>query len=211
MNYAVLLLAAGKGTRSGLGYDKMFMVLKNGKTVLQHSMELFLSDPRCQEIVVVTNKKDMPKILKSAESGHVVMVNGGVRRQDSVINGLMAIKEETVLIHDGARPYLSLDEIDALLEAMNTEEAAILGVAPRGSVKKVVDGYISKSIDKTSHVIAQTPQAFRTQFIIKCYLKAEQMRLEADDDAEIVELVSQAKIKVVLGSRNNERINVVDK
>ncbi|MBS3973206.1 MAG: 2-C-methyl-D-erythritol 4-phosphate cytidylyltransferase [Erysipelotrichia bacterium] len=209
MNYAVLLLAAGKGTRSGLGYDKMFMVLKNGKTVLQHSMELFLSDPRCQEIVVVTNKKDMPKILKSAESGHVVMVNGGVRRQDSVINGLMAIKEETVLIHDGARPYLSLDEIDALLEAMNTEEAAILGVAPRGSVKKVVDGYISKSIDKTTHVIAQTPQAFRTQFIIKCYLKAEQMRLEADDDAEIVELVSQAKIKVVLGSRNNERINVV--
>jgi 2-C-methyl-D-erythritol 4-phosphate cytidylyltransferase len=209
MNYAVLLLAAGKGTRSGLGYDKMFMVLKNGKTVLQHSMELFLSDPRCQEIVVVTNKKDMPKILKSADSGHVVMVNGGVRRQDSVINGLMAIKEETVLIHDGARPYLSLDEIDALLEAMDTEEAAILGVAPRGSVKKVVDGYISKSIDKTMHVIAQTPQAFKTQFIIKCYLKAEQMRLEADDDAEIVELVSQAKIKVVLGSRNNERINVV--
>jgi 2-C-methyl-D-erythritol 4-phosphate cytidylyltransferase len=209
MNYAVLLLAAGKGTRSGLGYDKMFMVLKNGKTVLQHSMELFLSDPRCQEIVVVTNKKDMPKILKSSESGHVVMVNGGVRRQDSVINGLMAIKEETVLIHDGARPYLSIDEIDALLEAMQSEEAAILGVAPRGSVKKVVDGYISKSIDKTSHVIAQTPQAFRTQFIIKCYLKAEQMRLEADDDAEIVELVSQAKIKVVLGSRNNERINVV--
>jgi 2-C-methyl-D-erythritol 4-phosphate cytidylyltransferase len=209
MNYAVLLLAAGKGTRSGLGYDKMFMVLKNGKTVLQHSMELFLSDPRCQEIVVVTNKKDMPKILKSSESGHVVMVNGGVRRQDSVINGLMAIKEETVLIHDGARPYLSIDEIDALLEAMQSEEAAILGVAPRGSVKKVVDGYISKSIDKTSHVIAQTPQAFRTQFIIKCYLKAEQMRLEADDDAEIVELVSQAKIKAVLGSRNNERINVV--
>ncbi len=209
MNYAVLLLAAGKGTRSGLGYDKMFMVLKNGKTVLQHSMELFLSDPRCKEIVVVTNKKDMPKILKSSESGHVVMVNGGVRRQDSVINGLMAIKEDTVLIHDGARPYLSLDEIDALLEAMESEEAAILGVAPRGSVKKVVDGYISKSIDKSSHVIAQTPQAFKTPFIIKCYLKAEQQRLEADDDAEIVELVSSAKIKVVSGSRNNERINVV--
>ncbi|MBS3987335.1 MAG: 2-C-methyl-D-erythritol 4-phosphate cytidylyltransferase [Erysipelothrix sp.] len=209
MNYAVLLLAAGKGTRSGLGYDKMFMVLKNGKTVLQHSMELFLSDPRCKEIVVVTNKKDMPKILKSSDSGHVVMVNGGIRRQDSVINGLMAIKEDTVLIHDGARPYLSLDEIDALLEAMESEEAAILGVAPRGSVKKVVDGYISKSIDKSSHVIAQTPQAFKTPFIIKCYLKAEQQRLEADDDAEIVELVSSAKIKVVSGSRNNERINVV--
>lgn len=209
MNYAVLLLAAGKGTRSGLGYDKMFMVLKNGKTVLQHSMELFLSDPRCKEIVVVTNKKDMPKILKSSDSCHVVMVNGGIRRQDSVINGLMAIKEDTVLIHDGARPYLSLDEIDALLEAMESEEAAILGVAPRGSVKKVVDGYISKSIDKSSHVIAQTPQAFKTPFIIKCYLKAEQQRLEADDDAEIVELVSSAKIKVVSGSRNNERINVV--
>ncbi len=209
MNYAVLLLAAGKGTRSGLGYDKMFMVLKNGKTVLQHSMELFLSDPRCKEIVVVTNKKDMPKILKSSDSGHVVMVNGGIRRQDSVINGLMAIKEDTVLIHDGARPYLSLDEIDALLEAMESEEAAILGVAPRGSVKKVVDGYISKSIDKSSHVIAQMPQAFKTPFIIKCYLKAEQQRLEADDDAEIVELVSSAKIKVVSGSRNNERINVV--
>lgn len=209
MNYAVLLLAAGKGTRSGLGYDKMFMVLKNGKTVLQHSMELFLSDPRCKEIVVVTNKKDMPKILKSSDSGHVVMVNGGIRRQDSVINGLMAIKEDTVLIHDGARPYLSLDEINALLEAMESEEAAILGVAPRGSVKKVVDGYISKSIDKSSHVIAQTPQAFKTPFIIKCYLKAEQQRLEADDDAEIVELVSSAKIKVVSGSRNNERINVV--
>lgn len=210
MNYAVLLLAAGKGTRSGLGYDKMFMVLKNGKTVLQHSMELFLADSRCKEIVVVTNKKDMPKILKAAESGHVVMVNGGIRRQDSVINGLMAIKEDTVLIHDGARPYLSLTEVNELLDAMVEEEAAILGIPPRGSVKKVIDGYVSESIDKASHIIAQTPQAFKTALIIKCYLKAEQMRIEADDDAQIVELVSQARIKVVLGSANNERINTVE-
>ena len=206
MNYSVLILAAGKGTRMGLGYNKMFFHMDDGETVLQHSIQLFLQDPRCKQIVVVTNRADMSKIVLHAESGKIVMVNGGDRRQDSVMNGLMAVKEEVVLIHDGARPYVEIDAIDRLLDEMEHERACILGIKVKDTIKKVKNGYIVQTVDREEHMLAQTPQAFQTTFIINCYAKAMQDKIEATDDAQIVEIVSKEKVKVVMGSTTNTKI-----
>lgn len=206
MNYSVLILAAGKGTRMGLGYNKMFYCMDDGETVLQHSIQLFLQDSRCNQIVVVTNRADMPKIVLTSDSGKLVMVNGGDRRQDSVMNGLMAVKEEIVLIHDGARPYVKLDAIDRLLEAMEHEKACILGIKVKDTIKKVRDGYIVQTVDREEHMLAQTPQAFQTSFIIDCYIKAINNHIEATDDAQIVEKVSDVRVRILEGSQSNTKI-----
>lgn len=206
MNYSVLILAAGKGTRMGLGYNKMFFSMDDGETVLQHSIQLFLHDTRCKQIIVVTNRADMSRIVLQADTGKIVMVNGGDRRQDSVMNGLMAVKENVVLIHDGARPYVELDAIDRLLHAMETERACILGIKVKDTIKKVKNGYIVETVDRDEHILAQTPQAFETSLIIDCYAKAMMNKIEVTDDAQIVEKTSREKVLIVEGSRRNTKI-----
>lgn len=206
MNYAVLLLAAGKGTRMGLGYNKMFFNLDDGETVLTHSIQLFLHDDRCKQIVIVTNKTDMPKIVSKSDSGKIVMVNGGNRRQDSVMNGLMAIKEDVVLIHDGARPYVKMEAINRLLEGVSEHKACVLAIKPKDIIKEVKDGFVVKTIESENYMLIQTPQAYKTTFIINCYTKAILNNFESTDDAEMVELVSDEKIKVVDGNYSNYKI-----
>lgn len=206
MNYSALIVAAGKGTRMGLGYNKMFYMLKGGKTVLEQTMELFLNDEQCKQIVIVTNRTDMPKIVKSNESGKIVSVNGGDTRQESVFNGLMAVKEDVVLIHDGARPWLQRPLVDRLLSAMETEKAAILAVKVKDTIKKVVGNYIERTVNRDDHVLAQTPQAFHTTFILDCYQKAFALGIEATDDAQIVEMCSEQRVRVVEGSYANIKI-----
>jgi len=210
MDYSVLIVAAGKGTRMGLGYNKMFFTLKDGKTVLDQSIELFLHDVRCRQIVIVTNRVDMPRIVKSSESGKIVSVNGGDTRQDSVYNGLMAITEEIVLIHDGARPWLEIDCVNRLLEAMETEKACILAVDVKDTIKKVVGDYIANTVNREEHVLAQTPQAFLTSFILDCYHQAFAKHILATDDAQIVEMCSDQPIRVVKGDYKNIKITTQD-
>ncbi len=210
MDYSVLIVAAGKGTRMGLGYNKMFFTLKDGKTVLDQSIELFLHDVRCRQIVIVTNRVDMPRIVKSSESGKIVSVNGGDTRQDSVYNGLMAITEEIVLIHDGARPWLEIDCVNRLLKAMETEKACILAVDVKDTIKKVAGDYIANTVNREEHVLAQTPQAFLTSFILDCYHQAYAKHILATDDAQIVEMCSDQPIRVVKGDYKNIKITTQD-
>ena len=71
MNYSVLIVAAGKGTRVGLGYNKMFYYMRRyGLTVLEKVTQVFLEDPRCKQIVIVTNRTDMHKVVLEHKQGH---------------------------------------------------------------------------------------------------------------------------------------------
>ncbi|NLW29160.1 MAG: 2-C-methyl-D-erythritol 4-phosphate cytidylyltransferase [Erysipelothrix sp.] len=211
MNYTALIVAAGKGTRTGLGYNKMFYVLKKYQmTVLEKTTKLFLDDDRCTQVVIVTNPVDMKDIVLGHENEKIVHVNGGPRRQDSVLQGLMATREEVVLIHDGARPWLEMENVNALLEAMETERAAVLAVKLKDTIKVVKDGYIHHTIDREQLMSAQTPQAFNTDLIIECYIKAKNENIFATDDAQIVEMCSNIKIKVVEGSYLNNKITTKD-
>ncbi len=211
MNYTALIVAAGKGTRTGLGYNKMFYVLKKYQmTVLEKTTKLFLEDDRCKQVVIVTNPVDMKDVVLGHENEKIVHVNGGARRQDSVLQGLMATSEDVVLIHDGARPWLEIENVNLILEAMETEKAAILAVKLKDTIKVVKDGYIHHTIDREQLMSAQTPQAFKTDMIIECYIKAKNEGIFATDDAQIVELCSDVKIKVIEGSYLNNKITTKD-
>jgi len=209
MEYSALIVAAGQGKRMGLGYNKVFYPLKEGSTVLQKTVAIFLEDKRCKQIVVVMNQDDMSRCIMENDSGKILYVLGGERRQDSVMNGLMAVSEDYVLIHDGARPFLSKEAINQILEALKTEQACLLAVAAKDTIKEIKDGYVVKTLQRSDLVQAQTPQAFHTEFILACYKKAGDRGFIVTDDAQVVELVSDVKIKVVEGDYQNIKITTM--
>lgn len=206
MKYSALIVAAGQGTRLNLGYNKIFYKLNNGKTVLDTVLETFFNDEKCQQLVVVLNSQDLYQQSKCQLTGKTVYVLGGKRRQDSVLNGLMAVTEKYVLIHDGARPYLRQELIDSVLNKLEEHQACIPVVALKDTIKKVNNDKAIETLDRSQLAAIQTPQGFHTDVIFNAYLKAEEAKLEVTDDAQVIELTSDIPIATVLGDYNNLKI-----
>lgn len=209
MNYSAIVLCAGKGSRSGLTYNKMLYRFKN-KTVYEMTMEIFLNDERCKQIVVVTKEEELDDLKKLISSKKIDYVFGGKERQDSVYNGLQVVKEDYVLIHDGARPYLKKENIDDILECLNKNDACLLVVPVKDTIKVCIDGNIVKTLPREQLVQAQTPQAFKTELIKRCYQKGKDENYIATDDASLVEYFENIEVKAVLGSYSNIKITTPD-
>ncbi|MFQ9668342.1 2-C-methyl-D-erythritol 4-phosphate cytidylyltransferase [Thomasclavelia spiroformis] len=209
MNYSAIVLCAGKGSRSGLTYNKMLYRFKN-KTVYEMTMEIFLNDERCKQIVVVTKEEELDDLKKLISSKKIDYVFGGKERQDSVYNGLQVVKEDYVLIHDGARPYLKKENIDDILECLNKNDACLLVVPVKDTIKVCIDGNILKTLPREQLVQAQTPQAFKTELIKRCYQKGKDKNYIATDDASLVEYFENIEVKAVLGSYSNIKITTPD-
>ena len=207
MNYTALILAAGQGTRMNLGYNKMFYEIEKGKTILDKTIELFQQDDRCRQIVLVMNQDDVTEYAKKVRwSQSILIIRGGNTRQESVLNGLKGVSEEIVLIHDGARCYLSLKSIDDCLEALKKYDACLLMVPCKDTIKEVKNGIVEKTLDRSVLNQAQTPQAFKTELIIDCYSKAQEDGFQATDDAQIAEKYSDVKIAAVMGDYGNIKV-----
>lgn len=206
MNYTALVIATGKNTAMNQGYRKVFGSLKEGLTVLDQSLAPFIADDRCRQIVIVTNRVDMAKIVSGHGDSRILSVMGGKSRQESVYNGLMAAMEDLVLIHEATRPWLSLESIDRLLAVMTENEAACLAVRLQSSIKHVNDGYVDYTLSHEDYVVAQTPQAFKTSVVLMAYHKALQSKTEFLDDSEAVAAMSQVRVRVVQDIINNARI-----
>lgn len=206
MKYSVVIVAAGKGSRMKLGYNKVYAPLPNGKAILAETMSIFQQDEDCTEIIVVTEPETFLHMTKGHWPSKVVVASGGATRQESVSHGLMAVKEDIVMIHDGARPYLDKDSLSALKKTMETEEAACLSMPCKDTIAVVKDGYIYQALDRSTLCAAQTPQVFRTSLIMQCMRKAVQEHFVGTDDCSLVMKWSQAKIAVVEGSYANKKI-----
>lgn len=209
MNYSAIVLCAGKGSRSGLTYNKMLYRFKN-KTVYEMTMDIFLNDERCKQIVVVTKEEELDDLKKLISSKKIDYVFGGKERQDSVYNGLQVVKEDYVLIHDGARPYLKKENIDDILECLNKNNACLLVVPVKDTIKVCMDGNIVKTLPREQLVQAQTPQAFKIELIKRCYQKGKDQNYIATDDASLVEYFENIEVKAVLGSYSNIKITTPD-
>ena len=207
MKYNVILLAAGKGSRSGLSYNKVFYPITDSKTVLDCSLDLVLADADCTGIIIVCAEYEEDKMKKEyCRSPLISTCIGGATRQESVYNGLAMVKEDYVFIHDGARPYVKQQQIEDLKKTLEMEDACLLMVPSTDTSKIVEDGYVKETLVRSTVYNAQTPQCFKTDLIKKCYQKGKEERKEATDDAQLVEWYSDVPVKAVLSDPSNIKI-----
>ncbi len=136
-------------------------------------------------------------------------MRGGDTRQHSIYNALCAVKGELVLIHDGARPFVTPKQISDVAEALYENDAAALGIPVTDTIKTVENGYITGTVDRSALVSIQTPQGFKTEIIKKAHEIAKNNGLSVTDDCALCENIG-IKIKVVCGSPSNIKLTTPD-
>lgn len=206
MEYSAIILAAGKGSRTNLEYNKVFYKFSDGQVLLLKTLSRFLDDKSCTQIVIVSTPDEIEIIQEMIDDERITYTYGGETRQDSVYNGLQKVSNEFVMIHDGARCFISAKEIENCKKALEENDACLLMVPAIDTIKKVVDGYVVNTPLRSELYAAQTPQCFKTELIKECYQKAKDEGAIASDDASLVELYSDVKIKVVKGEYANKKV-----
>ena len=207
MNYSAVILAAGKGSRTNLEYNKVFFTFKDGEKLLAKTIKPFLRDERCTQLIIVCGEFEKEIVEEIVpEDSRICYTYGGATRQDSVYNGLKLVENEYVMIHDGARCYVSSEEINRCVETLEKEDACLLMVPSIDTIKVVEDGYVKSTPVRSTLYYAQTPQCFKTELIKTCYQKGKEEGWQASDDTSLVERYSDVKVKVVIGEYANKKV-----
>jgi 2-C-methyl-D-erythritol 4-phosphate cytidylyltransferase/2-C-methyl-D-erythritol 2,4-cyclodiphosphate synthase len=205
-----LVVAAGRGSRFGGERPKQYLSL-GGQTVLRHAVSALAGHPRIAGVQVMIRPEDRA-LFDDAVAGLKVLppVAGGFARQDSVRFGLEALAPyhpQTVLIHDGARPFPSAALIDRIIEGLAQAPAAIPCLPLRDTIKRAEGRLIQTTVDRSSLWRAQTPQAFDFEAILAAHRAVEGRELT--DDAAVAEAAGLSPV-LVDGDENNLKITTVD-
>jgi len=206
-----IIVAAGRGSRMGLGYNKVFADLR-GRPVLDHTISAFVHSGLVGTLILTINPDDEKKAasicMPYKKDLNIIIAYGGAERQDSVYNGLQAVPDnvEVVLIHDGARPFIDRRIIEDSISNALAYGAACAGVPAKDTIKIVDDGKTVVSTPERSALgQAQTPQSFKKDIILSAYKYACENGIRGTDDAGIAE---KAGFKVVMfeGSYRNIKL-----
>jgi len=205
----VVIVAAGTAQRMA-GINKLFAPLR-GKPLLAWSVDTCQGYSLVQQIVLVLNDKDLARGQKLKEERGWSKVNlcpGGSRRQDSVREGLKQLRDcDLVLIHDGARPFLTSDLIEDGLKIAEQTGAALAAVPVKDTIK-LANGerLVGETLQRDRLWAAQTPQIFRFDMITMAY---ENLIVEITDDATAVEL-SGYKVQLYMGDYQNIKVTTTE-
>ena len=166
MNSAIIV-AGGSGNRFGGKIPKQFIKIDN-QEILSFSVNTFLEHPKIDEVIIVSHLKWI-KIVSDNYS-YCKVVEGGKRRQDSSLNGIRATSENTenVLIHDAARPFISLTIISDCLEALNKCNGSAPIMSTTDSLIRLDNGN-ANYVDRSKIYEVQTPQCFKKDLILKVF------------------------------------------
>lgn len=203
MSVWALIMAAGSGTRMGLGENKVLLPL-GGLPVLVRSVRAF--DGLVDGVMVVTHPKDMPTI-RSWLPG-VSLTAGGATRQQSVLMGLRALDADVdiVLVHDAARPLVDADTIRRCIDSARLYGSGVAGMPVKDTIKRVdADGIVCQTPPRDMLWNAQTPQAFRVQPLRKAIEIMEVRGEAATDDASVMEAIGRT-VRMVEGSYRNIKL-----
>ncbi|WP_333861708.1 2-C-methyl-D-erythritol 4-phosphate cytidylyltransferase [Clostridium sp.] len=213
-NYAVIV-AAGKGKRMKLPVNKQFINIQ-GKPVLYYSINEFSKSSLIDKIVVVCAEDEIEycrqEIIEKYNFNKVVkIVSGGEERQNSVFNGLKVLENcDVVLIHDGARPFVTNKIIKDGIRYSNMYGACACGVMPKDTIKiKGKDGFSFKTLERKELFIVQTPQCFNYDLIYDCYKRLLNKKVQVTDDTMVVEYFGN-KVYLYEGSYDNIKITTAE-
>lgn len=206
MDCIALVVAAGRGRRFGGELPKQYHRLAD-RTVLAHSLAAFATHPQVRAVRAVIHPDDR-ELYDEAAAGLALLepVPGGASRQDSVRLGLESLAEApptTVLIHDGARPFVDAALVDRVLAALDRHPGAVPSLPVSDTVKRGVDGLVAATVDRTGLWRAQTPQGFRYPDILAAHRRA--IGSELTDDAAVAEACGMT-VALVAGSEENIKI-----
>ncbi len=204
-----VIVAAGSSQRMG-GIDKIFAPL-GGKPVLARVVDIFQRCESIYQIVVVLSQQNLEqgrKLVAEQEWTKVSVCVGGDRRQDSVAAGLSHLNPcDWVVIHDGARPLVTVDLIERGLEEAIETGAAIAAVPVTDTIKVAGDDWLVQGTPPRQHLWAvQTPQVFRSGIITEAYRQAKG---EVTDDSTLVEQLGH-RVKLYMGSYGNIKVTTPD-
>lgn len=205
--FAAVLPAGGLGKRMGGNLPKQMLEL-GGRPIWRHSVETFLAHPGINQVVLVV-PTDWRSYFEDELAGEdVTLVEGGQERWESVRNGVYVLDADIrwVLVHDVARPFLSEDIIDAVLERTHWG-ANIVAKPVVDTVKIVNNGLIEKTVDRSQVWLAQTPQSCEVSVLKSCYerMKNEVLPFAPTDEASILEHYG-VPVSIVPGSTRNDKI-----
>jgi len=211
---AVIILAAGSSSRMS-GIKKEFFKLETGISVLGTSVKTFVSVPQVDTIVIAVQqgsenaaREALPLCLLESHKPKIQFVTGGSSRRASVFNALSFLEDSNpcyVLIHDGARPWVSAHLIEKTIAAVK-EYGAVVPLLPITDTPKECDGQFVKNHLKRANVgIAQTPQAFKFTQIFEAHKKAAEVDEDFTDDAEIWGKFT-GQVAVIPGEADNKKI-----
>jgi 2-C-methyl-D-erythritol 4-phosphate cytidylyltransferase len=210
MKASAIIVAGGAGKRMGADVPKQLLML-HGVSILERTIRPFLACREIVEVVVVAAEEIMSKALKitswmKAECT-IRVVQGGKERQDSVWNGLAALSPESgiVAIHDGVRPFVTPGLIGECIEAVARWGAVTVMRPVKETVKRVENGIVIETPDRSKLWITQTPQVFRTALIREAHERARKEGYSGTDDSILVERLGN-KVHVIEGSDMNIKI-----
>jgi 2-C-methyl-D-erythritol 4-phosphate cytidylyltransferase len=190
---------------------KQFIEIKK-KPLLVYTLEKFEKCNLIDEIILVVPDEYVGltsyQVVDVFDFGKIrKIVSGGKERQDSVHKALLSLPGNTdiVTIHDGVRPFVSMEKIVKSIEMCQKDRAVILALPINETVKRVEDEVIITTLDREKLWVAQTPQTFEYKLILEAYKKAEQDDFIGTDDSSLVERLG-FKVKVLEGEYENIKI-----
>jgi 2-C-methyl-D-erythritol 4-phosphate cytidylyltransferase/2-C-methyl-D-erythritol 2,4-cyclodiphosphate synthase len=202
-----IVVAGGAGTRLGSDRPKAFVKLC-GRLLLTHSVEMLDDHPAVDGIILVVPEGwEEPATLLADDlaAGKVAAaVTGGRTRAESVAAGLAAVpaNADLILVHDAARPFASPELVSRVLEGIFDSDGAVPGLPLTDTVKRVADGRVVETLDRSQLVSVQTPQAFSAQALRSAFAGAG---ADATDCASLIERAG-GSVTVVAGERGNVKI-----
>jgi 2-C-methyl-D-erythritol 4-phosphate cytidylyltransferase len=210
---AAIIVAAGQGSRMGGTLSKQYLPL-DGAPILRRTIDAFIDSALFNEIIAVVAADDIDYCREHVLKGlppalPLRLVAGGRERQESVCNGLKALggrDDDAVLIHDGVRPFVSVEALARCLATVQLHGAGILAVPVRDTLKVAdEDGCIAKTFNRAGTWQAQTPQGFRLGLIREAHRRAREENFCGTDDAQLVERLGR-RVMIVAGQRSNIKI-----
>lgn len=190
---SAVVLAGGRGKRMGCSKSKQYIDL-NGKPILYYTLYLFINNENIDNVILVIPEDELEFCRKEVLDKYNLKVDliafGGKERKDSVYSGLKkAYGSDIVLIHDGARPFVSKRIIEDGIKYASMYGAAAPGVTPKDTIKiKSEDDFSLETPNRNNLVAVQTPQVFDYNLIFNCHEKVRKQHIEVTDDTMVVEV-----------------------